>query len=142
MAKNAQTDIKRFLIVDDNEESQVIVRALLSQLQIQSITMESSGEAALEQVEPKRIEFLIVNWDLGGKMSAGTFLQRIKSRNAFRHLPFTIYSESFDEDDLALAGLRAIVETAQLGQFLVATVDRRLARDADTSEWPLRLGLE
>ena len=102
MAKNAQTDIKRFLIVDDNEESQVIVRALLSQLQIQSITMESSGEAALEQVETKRIEFLIVNWDLGGKMSAGTFLQRIKSRNAFRHLPFTIYSESFDEDDLAL----------------------------------------
>lgn len=94
--------IKRFLIVDHEEESQIIIKSLLGQLQIQDITIESTGAAALEQLEPKRIEFMILNWDLAGDMPASTLLQKIKAIGAFRDLPFAIYSERLEDEDISL----------------------------------------
>ena len=131
--------IKRFLIVDDDRESQTIMKALLGQLKIQDITVVEDAEAALDKLDPKRIEFLIINWDLRGKVSGSVFLQRLKSQAAFRHLPFCVYSQSFDEEDLTLLNeygienlFSAPIDREEASKVLKKSIEKESKVDKDS----------
>lgn len=93
--------IKRFLVVDHNAEITLQVKALLGELRMQDVTTSSDCEEALTLLGPKRIEFVIVNWELK-PMSGLIFVQRVRAQAASAHLPFLIYSERLKGDEVKL----------------------------------------
>ena len=142
MPEKSKQDIKRFLIVDDDEDSQAAFKGLLSQLQIQDITIEKSAVEALGQLDPKRIEFLIVNWDLKGEMKAPIFLQRVRGAAAFRNIPFVIYSREFGKDDLALLndyGIKNICPAPVDEDLAINVLKQAIAKENELDQASRRL---
>ena len=99
------------MIVDGKEENAIFFKVLLMNRQYQNITMCKSGEEALELIETKRIQFIITAWELPG-MTGTAFVQRVKAKRQFAHIPFVLYSARLSPDEIKLTselGLRNII---------------------------------
>jgi len=99
------------MVVDGNEDTSIFFKVLLMNHQHQNITTAKSPEEALALIEQKRIQFVITSWELP-MMTGAAFIQRVKAKRQFSHIPFVIYSTKLSNDELKLThelGFRNII---------------------------------
>ena len=94
-------NIYRFLIADNDEEAALFFKVLLMNRQIQNISIENSGEAALKSIENKRIQFVITAWEME-PMSGAVLVQRILAMRQYKNMPILIYSRQMNEKEQTL----------------------------------------
>jgi tetratricopeptide (TPR) repeat protein len=97
-----QEKIKRFLIVSEKEESNAFFKILLREKQVQDITQCFRATEAVEMLDLKRIQFVIVEREME-TMSGSVLLQRIRSLRQFAYVPILLFSSSLSEESIRLA---------------------------------------
>ncbi len=111
--------IKRFLIADPDEASRQSLKAILGELQLQDVTLVANGQEALDALDPKNIQFLIMRWELT-PMTGVALAQRIRSMAAWRYLPILIITSKVKLEDLRLT------KEIGIGNVLPFPIDRSL----------------
>lgn len=94
--------ISRFMILSDDDEASAKWRSYLGKLRYESFTIIDNGEEALSLIEPKRIQFIIVNWEMD-PMNGSAFCQRLRASDKFRHIPVLIFSKNLSDEEFEIA---------------------------------------
>ena len=94
--------ISRFLIVGEDLDHIAKFKALLGKLRYQSIATAQKGEEALEMIESKRIQFIIMSWNIS-PMKGSIFVQRIQANERFCHIPVLVYSDVITDEEFEVA---------------------------------------
>jgi len=95
-------EIKRFLVLDEDPENTTFFKVLLMEHQIPGVTMCNSAAEALEIVEAKRIQFIIVAREMN-EMPGTVFIQKVHTKRQFRQVPCLLFSKQMSEQDIRLA---------------------------------------
>ena len=93
--------LKRFMVVDHNSDTTMQLKSLLGEMRMQDVTLSTNSEEALGLIGPKRIEFIVVNWELK-PISGLAFIQRVRANAASAHMPFLIYSARLKGEEVRL----------------------------------------
>ena len=95
--------IKRFLLIDKDEERLSTFKGVLSELQYQEVNVCDDGDKVMDIIDAKNIDFVTVYWDLQ-PTSGATIVQRIRADTALAFLPIMVYSQRLKPEDLRLLG--------------------------------------
>jgi tetratricopeptide (TPR) repeat protein len=95
-------EIKRFLVVDEDPENTTFFKVLLMEHQIPNVTTTNSPKEALDLLEAKRIQFVIVAREMN-EMAGAVFIQKVHGMRQFKFLPCLIFSKQMSEHDIRLA---------------------------------------
>jgi CheY-like chemotaxis protein len=85
-------DIKRLLVVeDDDREREAIVELLGAGADVQ-VTAVATGEEALEELQAAAYDCLVLDLKLPGKTTGFSLLETVKKDEAFRNLPVIVHT--------------------------------------------------
>lgn len=97
-----QEKIKRFMIVSENEENNAFFKILLREKQVQDVTQCFRATEAIELLDLKRIQFVIVEREMES-MRGTILLQKIRALRQFAHMPILLFSTNLSEESIRLA---------------------------------------
>lgn len=96
----APVKIRKFLVVSESEEHRQFFKGLLREKQM-DVSSAEEGEEALEIVENKRIQFVIVEREMN-KMTGSNFIQRLRSNRQFVLIPSILFSTKLTDESIRL----------------------------------------
>lgn len=103
--------IRNFMIIDPSQPVRSNLQRLLESLGYTIVTSLSSNEDALNQMNMRQTQFLIINWNCT-PVPGMIFLQKVHQSPRFRYIPTIIIAKQVAGADLRLAtelGLKVIL---------------------------------
>ncbi len=128
--------IKRFLVVDSDDDQRLAMKALLGSMQYADVTVQNNAEQALSLIEPKKIEFIIHNWEMK-PLSGAAFCQRVRSHGAWRHIPILIYTKRITGEESRLVtdlGIDNIVPLPIDRDITISKIKEMVSKEEAVSE--------
>ncbi len=94
-------DIKRVLVVDDDEVSRNLIAAHLGRMGVAELDLREDGEAAWAALQKKKYDLIVLDWKLP-KLSGMALFNRIRRRRDYRTTPLLVVSGLLEKHDFRL----------------------------------------
>jgi CheY-like chemotaxis protein len=124
-------DVKRLLVVEDDDRERQAVSELLGAGADVGVTAVASGEEALEELEGQAFDCLVLDLKLPGT-SGFSLLEKVKKDDRFRNLPVIVYTGQEltrrDETRLKKYAQTVIIKTVGSPERLLDEATRFLHR--------------
>jgi two-component system chemotaxis response regulator CheY len=90
-----------FLIVEDSRPARNLIKSYVSDIDIGHRHCDflevENGETALDTLQIRRVEFVIIDWNLSTKMTGLEVLKAIRSDARFKDLPIMMVTSESDK---------------------------------------------
>ncbi|MFC4698542.1 PleD family two-component system response regulator [Glaciecola siphonariae] len=84
------------LVVDDMEAIRSMIKACLRQMGATRVIATYNGDAAWHILEKHRVDMIVCDWDMP-KVTGIELLQKVRSKDTTRHIPFLMLTASIDK---------------------------------------------
>ena len=112
------------LIVDDYKTMLRIIKNLLKQLGLENVDEATDGTMALSKLKEKGYKLIISDWNME-PMSGFELLQKVRSEDATRDLPFIMITAESKTDNV-IAAKQAGVSNYIVKPFNAGTLKQKL----------------
>lgn len=90
------------LTVDDMEAIRSMIKAVLRNMGAENVDVAINGEAAWKTINNKRIDLIICDWDMP-KMTGIELLNKIRSSDEYKHIPFLLLTATTEKERVIAA---------------------------------------
>ncbi len=116
----------KVLIVDDFATMRRILRNILKQIGFMNISEVEDGKTALTELRNKKFDLILCDWNMP-EMSGLELLNKMKSDNGLKDIPFVMVTAEAQKDDIPEA-IKAGVTSCVVKPFTAETIGEELKK--------------
>jgi len=114
----------KILIVDDFATMRKILKNILKQIGFKNISEADDGKSALKILKKENFDLILSDWNMP-EISGLELLNRVKSDNELKNIPFVMVTAEAQKDNI-LEAVKAGVNSYILKPFTPETVREKL----------------
>ncbi len=114
----------KILIVDDFATMRKILRNILKQIGFNNISEADGGKSALKILKKENFDLILSDWNMP-EMSGLELLNRIRSDNELKNMPFVMVTAEAQKDNI-LEAVKAGVNSYIVKPFTAETVIEKI----------------
>jgi two-component system chemotaxis response regulator CheY len=116
----------RVLIVDDAPKIRWILRYILKRKGFTNVTEAHNGKSALKVLKKEKIDLILCDWNMP-VMSGLELLNKVRSDDELKNVPFIMITAEFQKDNIAKA-VEAGITDYVMKPFTAKTISEKLQK--------------